>query len=191
MDLAWDGKHLWHADADTNLLYQMHPGSGETLRTLPCAEVRTGLSYDGRYLWQVAGRPKRIRIIAPETCKMQDEIPLGERSEAVCGLLVTGDAFWTGPESDDYVEGYSQTTGKLVRRFGPVASGDGLALVNDRFWYTSYRDGALVALDAESGIEVRRCRLSGSPTDLCWDGTRFWYNDFSNKQICAVQPHVL
>jgi glutamine cyclotransferase len=186
--LAWDGINLWYSDGDTHLLYQLDPRTGKILSTLPCPEVRTGLSYDGGYLWQVAGRPKRIRLIAPQDGQVRDEIPLGPRAETVCGLLVEAETYWTGPESVNHLEQYSRRTGRLIGKFGPVSSGDGIARAGSGLWYTSYRDQALVALNIEAGTEIQRHHLSGRPTGMCWDGTWFWYNDYTDKQICAVQP---
>lgn len=189
--LAWDGTHLWHSDGDTHSLYRLDVHTGSILTTLSCPDVRTGLSYDGGYLWQVAGRPKRIRVIEPPNGEVRREIPLGANAEFVCGLLVQEDSYWIGPESEDYLEQHSLATQTLLRQIGPVPSGDGIAIVGSTLWYTSYKDGSLVALDKESGAEIRRYRLTGHPTDLCWDGALFWYNDYDNKQICAVRPDLL
>ena len=186
--LAWDGAHLWYSDGDKHMLYQLDAPSGRILGRLPCTEVRTGLSYDGQHLWQIAGRPKRIRVIEKGTGEVINEIPLGADAEGVCGLLVGDEWYWTGPESDAYIEQYSRRTHALERRYGPVSSADGIAVIGAHLWYTSYKDGALCTIDLESEDEVKRCALTGSPTDMCWDGRLFWYNDFTNKQICAVLP---
>ncbi len=63
--LAWDGNALWHSDGDTHTIYQLDPKSGQITRELSCADVRTSLCYENGFLWQVAGRPKRILKIDP------------------------------------------------------------------------------------------------------------------------------
>src|SRR6266566_4071279 len=55
--IAWDGYHLWHADAGTDRLYCLDVHTGTILREVACPEVRTGLTYDGTSLWQMAGHP--------------------------------------------------------------------------------------------------------------------------------------
>jgi len=189
--LAWDGTHLWYSDGDTRLLYQLDVQTGSILVTLPCPEVRTGLSFDGGHLWQIAGHPKCIRVIDPDDGEVRDEIALGANAEQICGLLVQNESYWTGPESNAYIEQYSRATRRLTWQYGPVSSADGLAIIGSLLWYTSYKDSALIAMDLQSGTEVRRYHLTGNPTDMCWGGQMFWYNDYAHKQICAVRPDDL
>jgi outer membrane protein assembly factor BamB len=188
--LAWNGTHLWYSDGDTHTLYRLEAQTGQVLTTLRCPDVRTGLAYDGHFLWQVAGHPKRIRIIDPQHGHPQSEIALGTNAESVCGLLVQSESYWTGPEVEAEIEEYSRSTHQLLRQMGPVASGDGMAVVGSQLWYTSYKESALIALDLATGREVKRHRLGGQPTGMCWDGQQFWYNDYTHKYICAVRPEL-
>ena len=43
--LTWDGHFLWHSDGSTNQLYCFDLSTNQLLRSLPCPEVRTGLSF--------------------------------------------------------------------------------------------------------------------------------------------------
>src|ERR671934_1387157 len=94
--LAWDGSHLWHADAGTSLLYCLDPQSGTVMRTLEVRDVRTCTDYAGGMLWQIAGRPKTLCELDPELGAVRRAIPL--RSETICGLQLVGDHFWTTEE---------------------------------------------------------------------------------------------
>ena len=186
--LAWDGTHLWHSDGDTHSLYRLDRETGRIIAKLYCPEVRTGLAFEGGRLWQVAGHPKRIRVIRTQDGQTDREIPLGSNAELVCGLAVQGDSYWIGPESKGFVEQYFLGSLKPFRRYGPLASGDGIALVGSSLWVTSCRDCALIRFDLETATETARYSLIGNPTGMCFDGSMFWYNDFRNKRISAVQP---
>src|SRR2546421_12301044 len=63
--MAWDGHHLWYADAGTDRLYCLDAHTGTLLQEVVCPELRAGLTSDGTSLWQMAGYPKRIRVIDP------------------------------------------------------------------------------------------------------------------------------
>jgi len=63
--LAWDGTHLWQADADARKLYRMDPEEGRISRKVPSpAFYPTGLAYDGFHFWCAdasTGRLYRLR----------------------------------------------------------------------------------------------------------------------------------
>jgi len=75
--MAWDGHHLWYADAGTDRLSCLDVHTGTVLQEVVCPEVRTGLTSDGVSLWQMAGHPKRIRVIDPGDGHIVREIGLG------------------------------------------------------------------------------------------------------------------
>jgi hypothetical protein len=85
------------SDGDSNLLYWIEPQTGRVLNTLPCPEVRTGLAFTGTHFWQIAGHPKRIRVIRPRDGEVEREISLGPQAESVCGLYAESDSYWTAP----------------------------------------------------------------------------------------------
>lgn len=185
--LAWDGRHLWHSDGDTHTIYQLDPNSGRINRKLACPDVRTSLCCESGFLWQIAGRPKRIRKIDPSDGEVKDEISLSSNAERVCGLLVDGKTYWIGPEQEQWITHHRFEAQELLGRYGPVPSGDGLDLIGDRLWYTSHRAGILAAVDIHSGKEIARFELPGLPTDMCFDGERIWFNHFPAQEICAVR----
>jgi len=75
--MAWDGHHLWYADAGTDRLTCLDVHTGTILQEVVCPEARTGLTSDGTSLWQMAGHPKRIRVIDPADGHIVREIGLG------------------------------------------------------------------------------------------------------------------
>ena len=50
--LTFDGKNIWFADYQTDLLYCIDPESGKVVRTIPSpAYWPEGLAWDGEFLW--------------------------------------------------------------------------------------------------------------------------------------------
>ena len=189
--IAWDGYYLWHADAGTDRLYCLDVHTGTILQEVACPEVRTGLTYDGTSLWQMAGLPKRIRVINPADGQIVREIGLGEHAEGMGGLFVDGTSYWLGPEQEGMIEQHSLGDNTVLATFGVVPSAEGISIVGSTLWYTSYRQRLLAAIDLRTGEEMQRYRLPGDPTGICWDGTQLWYSDYLHRQLCAVHLPVL
>lgn len=189
--MAWDGHHLWYADAGTDRLYCLDVYTGTILQEVVCLEVRTGLTSDGTSLWQMAGHPKRIRVIDPADGHIVREIGLGEDAEGMSGLFVDGTSYWLGPEQEGMIEQHSLGDNTVLATLGVVPSAEGITIIGPTLWYTSYRQRLLAAVDLRTGQERQRYQLSGDPTGLCWDGARLWYSDYMHRQLCAVHLPVL
>ena len=189
--IAWDGYYLWHADAGTDRLYCLDVHTGAILQEVACPEVRTGLTYDGTSLWQMAGHPKRIRVINPADGQIVREIGQGEHAEGMGGLFVDGTSYWLGPEQQGRIEQHALGDNTVLATFGVVPSAEGISIIGSTLWYTSYRQRLLAAIDLRTGEEMQRYQLPGDPTGMCWDGTQVWYSDYLHRQLCAVHLPVL
>jgi hypothetical protein len=189
--MAWDGHHLWYADAGTDRLSCLDVHTGTILQEVVCLEVRTGLTSDGTSLWQMAGHPKRIRVIDPADGQIVREIGLGEHAEAMGGLFVDGTSYWLGPEQEGLIEQHSLGDNTVLATVGVVPSAEGIAIIGSTLWYTSYRQRLLVAVDLRTGQERQRYRLPGDPIGMCWDGAQLWYCDYMHRQLSAVHLPVL
>ncbi len=176
---------------------QEMPGSKEM--GLDCANrdgeevshLFTGLTSDGVWLWQMAGHPKRIRVIDPADGHIVREIGLGEHAEWMGGLFVDGTSYWLGPEQEGMIEQHSLEDNTVLASFGVVPSAEGITIIGSTLWYTSYRQRLLAAVDLRTGQERQRYHLPGDPTGMCWDGAQLWYCDYMHRQLCAVQLPVL
>jgi glutamine cyclotransferase len=182
--MAWDGHYLWYADAGTDRLSCLDVHTGTILQEVVCLEVRTGLTSDGTSLWQMAGHPKRIRVIDPADGHIVREIGLG-------GLFVDGTSYWLGPEQEGLIEQHSLGDNTVLATVGVVPSAEGITIIGSTLWYTSYRQRLLAAVDLRTGQERQRYRLPGDPIGMCWDGAQLWYSDYLHRQLCAVHLPVL
>ena len=183
--IAWDGECLWHADAGTSLLYRLDAVDGRIVRTLACPDVRTCTSFADALLWQVAGRPKSVRCLDPDSGNVVREIPL--RSETACGLEVGQDHFWTTFEEGSLAL-CRLSDGAIEREFAAEPRIAGVTGLFGDLWYAVDEPGLIVRVAPDTGSEAGRYRIDGSPTGLSSDGHRLWYADFSSKQLVAVVP---
>lgn len=189
--MAWDGHHLWYADTGTDRLYCFDVHTGTILQEVVCLEARTGLTFDGTSLWQMAGYPKRIRVIDPADGHIVREMGLGEHAEGMGGLFVDGTSYWLGPEQEGMIEQHSLGDNTVLATFGVVPSAEGITIIGSTLWYTSYRQRLLAAVDLRTGQERQRFRIPGDPTGMCWDGAQLWYSDYMHRQLCMVHLPVL
>lgn len=189
--VAWDGHHLWYADAGTARLSCLDDSTDTLRQEVVCLEMRTGLTFDGTSLWQMAGHPKRIRVIDPADGRIVREIVLGEQAEGMAGLYVDGTSYWLGPEQEGRIEQHALGDNTVLATLGVVPSAEGITIIGSTLWYTSYRQRLLAAIDLKTGQEKQRYRLPGDPTGMCWDGTQLWYSDYLHRQLCAVHLPVL
>lgn len=184
--LASDGARLWYSDADTERIYQLDRETGRVLAEIPCRGVRTDLAFDGRHLWQIAGRPKRIVVVEPADGRQVGEVSLGTDAENACGLHVEDGRCWIGWKGEASIEERDPASNDILAAYGATPRIAGLTRRDDSLWFTDFAEGLLVGVDP-SGLEIARFQLEGNPTGLCWDGERFWYADYSGRRICAVR----
>lgn len=137
--VAWDGRYLWHSDGTTHIIYRMDPVTGEVTCALSCDRVRTCLAFDGTNLWQIAGQPKRLRIIRPTNGEVLEEIPVDGDAEAICALHVESDRYWLGSKTTGIIEERASRGHHVLRRWQTTGSVHGLARAHDVLWYTDYR----------------------------------------------------
>ncbi|NMP24975.1 hypothetical protein [Sulfobacillus harzensis] len=186
--VAWDGLGLWHSDGATNAIYQVDPETGEVKSELSCDDVRTCLGFDGNLLWQIAGTPKRIRLIRPTDGWVLDEIALAADSEAMCGLHVERDRYWLGSKATGIIEERDGSTHRLLRHWQIDGSVHGLARVHNTLWFTDYPARQLVGWDRNQNTAIARFDLPGHPTGLCRGaGDTLWYCDYTNRCLTQVE----
>jgi outer membrane protein assembly factor BamB len=182
--VAWDGTHLWHADAGTNVLYCLDSNDGRVLRTLDCPDVRTCTSVADGSLWQVAGRPKELRRLDRETGSVVGRLPL--MSETVCGLEIVGDQFWTTLE-EGVLMLCRLEDGAVERRFAAEPRIAGVTLAAGALWYTVDTPGLIVRVDPTTGGEIARHLFDGTPTGIGTDGRLLWCADHRAKELVALE----
>lgn len=185
--VAWDGRRLWHSDGTTDTIYQLDPETGEVTAALACDTVRTCLGFDGNSLWQIAGRPKRIRVIRPADGRVLEEVPLEGDPEAICALHVEPGRYWLGSKTTGVIE-ERDGTHHLLYRWQADTGVHGLARIGEVLWFTDYPGRQLVGWDRHQNSAVARFDLPGHPTGLCRGaGDTLWYCDYTHRRLIQVR----
>jgi hypothetical protein len=185
--LTWDGHFLWHSDGSTNQLYCFDLSTNQLLRSLPCPEVRTGLSFRDGSLWQVVGQPKTLAVVSAEA-GTRDVRVLDARFQGaeVCGIEWGPEGLWIGIKTDSehsIAELRAPGTLSLVRRLEIPGEVAGLTCEGPNLLYTDFGRGRLTVVDSSSGSRIGECALEGHPTGLTNTGSSFWYCDYTGGVI--------
>jgi streptogramin lyase len=161
--LASDGTHLWVADFQTGLLYEIDTASKTVVRTFDAPGPRPeGLAWDGSRLWCADWEDKKIYLLSVSDTVLVAErefpSPMGSRP---VGLAWDGEALWLTTWSPFYLFRLDPVTGDTLR---------------SRLLYPA---------------EPLYPTLTPQPEDLAWDGTHLWLTDWGTRQIYRVDPDSL
>lgn len=191
--LAWDGEYLWHSDQDDKLLFQIDPIDGSVIKTLHSAWIRADLTYNGKHLVQIGGRPKRLVFLSTETGHkqaMQEVLPASGRLTGI--QWVANEGYWMLFRAPTTIQLREPKNLTVTREF--EVSGDspsGLTVMEGTIVYGDHAGADLRTVSATSGQPGPRLELPGRPTGMTSDGTRIWCCDFTNNAIIAIDPGAL
>lgn len=194
--LAFDGKHLWVGDDQTDKLYQLDPQTGKVLATLdaPGGELR-GLAFDGQNLWTSDNASRRLvrldrsqgRVLARIAAPV---LPLRNQPQELGGLCWDGKHLWSG-----IVAGFSSRMNQVDPQTGAVrkfyfTKGYPRALACDGTYLWNATDnagrraGLIYRYRLSDGLFVSQLDTPGDwPSGLAVDGKSLWVVDRETKQI--------
>lgn len=185
--LTWSGECLWFSEAVSNQIMALSPSTGEVVRRIPCAQVRTDLTTMGGNLVQVAGDPAVMRVIDPESGEVVDELPNPRPGHQLTGLEATWHGIWLGYSDLRVIELYSAQDFTPLDLY-PVRHGIAGVTVSDDFLaYADYQDAKINLIDLRQRREVASISVHGNPKGIAWDGNHIWYCDHTTLQLRAIE----
>ena len=185
--LTWDGTHLWHSDQGALGIYAIDPADGRIARRFACGLVRADLAFDGTYLYQIGGRPKRFVVLDRDTGAVAAQRAIPPPSGRVTGAELGPEGMWVLLRGPMVVQLRDRDRMTVLREYPvPGATPSGLTYARGTVVYGDFEAGALHAVDAATGDHVGSAAVAGRPTGLTWDGERLWYCDFPNRVVSAL-----
>ncbi|MBV9689717.1 MAG: hypothetical protein JO202_08385 [Ktedonobacteraceae bacterium] len=182
--VAWDGKYLWHSDADLQAIFAFDKRTGNQVQRYSCPNVRTCLSFDGTLLWQVVDMPKKLCGIDPQTGQITGHKDVLPETDRLCGIEYDVDGLWMGLNYPSRIQLRSKDAQQIIREIpieGDVAGltvGPGGEIV-----YTNFLDSFVRVIDRNTGAGIKTAETIGQPTGITWDGEVFWYCDWLGHAI--------
>lgn len=186
--LTWDGRYLWHSDQEAKRIWALDPCGGYVVREHPCEAVRADLAYDGAWLAQIGGRPKRLVLVDPERGAHACEVEIQPASGRATGAEFCPDGLWLLLRNPSVVQlrKYPSMTVEREHRV-PISAPSGLTWCDGVLVCGDFGAGVLHAIDAASGRRLAWRPVTGQPTGMTFDGERIWYCDFPGRALRAVE----
>ncbi len=183
--IAYDGKHLWQSDAQSDILFKTDMENGKALHSIPCSNTCSDLSSDGEHLWQIVKTPRWIRCLNPQNGSILSELKIEPADCHPSGICVDGNYFWLALSDKGLLQKRSLSNGLVVKQFKVTKQIAGICLAKSKIWFVD-KTGYLICIDPQSGNEECRYPLTGMPISLTWDGKQFWYLDCLTKTIRSI-----
>lgn len=195
--LTFDGKNLWFADYQTDLLYCLDPENGNVIRTISSpAYWPEGLAWDGEFLWNAdvkGGIPLsehyagKIYKLDPENGKILKTIDAP--SSAPRGLAWDGKYLWCVDSDTQEVIQFSPEDGTTIRSFtSPSTDPRGLAFDGTYLWISDRLKNEIYMVDPKTGVVILITDAPGEfTTGLCFDGTSLWAIDYQEDKLFQLK----
>lgn len=187
--LAWDGEHLWLADAEGAKIYKLDPQSGEVLSSFDApGEFPVGLAWGTGVLWVAELRNARIYRLDPQTGQVLAGID-APQSLDLTGLAWDGVNLWLGDAENAQIHKIDPQTGQVVDSLeAPGDFPEGLAWDGSSLWNVDAEEG-FFKLDTNDGEVLEHIEFSPTPEPrgLVWDGANLWLVDAENAKILKLE----
>jgi outer membrane protein assembly factor BamB len=194
--LAWDGKHLWVGDNDSDKIYKLNPADGKVLASFdaPDGELR-GLVWHGQHLWSSDNGTRRLYKLerADGAVRGTLKAPVSQtqgRQPELGGLTSDGEYLWSGVVSgwSSRMSQVDPANGSVIRSYFTLGCPRGLASDGTFIWSATdnggRRSGIVYKYKLSDGLHVSQFDTPGNyPTGLAFDGQCLWCVDRETKKI--------
>ncbi len=193
--LCFDGKYLWVADRQTDLLYQIDPKTGAQLQSLPAPGFSpTGLAWDGTHLWVVDDKELLLYRINPATGEAEKIIEAYTRNPK--DICWDGRLLWMVDDKMDLILSIDPDDGMMISNFpAPDGSPEGITFDGKYLWVSDRGSNKFYRLCPKSGQVIGVLPSPGEfPRGLAWDGRTIWNVDYQTDQIYQLNlsdPDIL
>ncbi len=178
--------------AETMLLVLILAGLGQAVPGDTVKSIATpgccpqGLTYDGRYLWNVDRMSDLIYKIDPANGSVIDSLPAP--AYVPRGLTWDGRRLWCVDAEEHRIYAIDPQT-EIVERtiYCPVTRPNGLAWDGEYLWVADDGDNQLHQISVEDGTTITSIPSpTRSPYGLTFDGTYLWVSDRHADEIYMV-----
>jgi streptogramin lyase len=201
--LAFDGKYLWHADNLINIIKQIDPDNGRTLRTINFAGGHDpgDIAWLKGSLWvieenKISSNPLTFKLFKVNSSSGATEeliytIPAEFKDEVMNsqmeGITSDGRNLWLCG-GGHFIFKVNPVTGEVIKALNldwtahPYTI-DGLAFAWGHLFATINTSGMIVEIDPHTGAKLMAFKapagIQNGPEGLTFDGTNLWYAEYS------------
>jgi sugar lactone lactonase YvrE len=165
--------------------------TGDVEKSFPSpGSCPTGLTFDGKYLWNCDRKTDMIYKIDPEDGKVVDSLPSpGYRP---LGLTWDGKYLWNldAAEEEYFIYQIDPKTGIALKTlWAPCSQPEGLAWDGEFLWIVDDGENKIRQISTEDGTTINTIPSpSKYPCGLAHDGTYLWVTDRIKDMIYMITP---
>ena len=154
--------NVWFAYGEGGLAC-VEPNNGRVLHDFPDMGATAGTAFDGRCIWQIAG--KNLVRIDPETGGVEQSVPLPEPVE-YSGMAWADGALWLGRFSGKELVKIDPATGEILKTLRVSRFVTGVEWIDGELWHGTWAgpdekdaDADLRRIDPETGVTDLRIEM--------------------------------
>lgn len=148
----------------------------------------TGLTFDGKYLWNCDRKTDMLYKINPEDGKIMDSLPSpGFRP---VGLTWDGDYLWNVDAEENLIFQINPKTGVSIKTLSaPTQQPEGLAWDGKYLWIADNGSRQIQQISTDDGTTITSIPSpSSNPCGLAYDGKYLWVSDRISNMIYMITP---
>jgi len=186
--LAFDGTHLWSADASLNKIHQLDKDGNEIASFDSPGILPFGITFDQGYLWVSVFETEKVYKL--DTSGNVIESFASPPGMLLMGLAFDGTHLWAS-ESGNRKIYKLDTAGNIISSFdSPGPDPTCLAFDGTHIWNTDSKTRRIYKLDTGGNIIASFDAPVYKPYGLVFDGDDMWLSDDTENKILQLNSEV-
>jgi hypothetical protein len=188
--LAFDGAHMWVANAGSDNVTKLRASDGAVLGTFPAGTSPSALAFDGANVWVASSLDTVTKLRASDGATLATFTHGGQSARA---LAFDGIHIWVVSNMDN--DGFEQGLATKLRASDGVVLGSfptgrasrGAAFDGVNIWVTNGGGNTVTKLRASDGAILGTFPVGGSPQSLAFDGANIWVVNTATDNVTKLR----
>jgi len=170
---------------------QIYADVGDVVKSFQApGNFPTGLTYDGKYLWNTDRKTDMLYKIDPESGEVISSLPApGYQPE---DLAFDGKYIWCLDKEENLIHKIDPQTEITVKTImAPCERPRGMTYDGEHLWLSDIRGDELIQISTEDGTTIMSHKApSGNVHGLTFDGKYLWASDRISNKIFLIEPET-
>ncbi len=189
--VAWDGRNVWHSDADAGKLFKLDPKTGKALAEHEVGGAPTGLDWDGSSLWALDGKRRALMQVDPTSGSVRRRLKIARVAGELTDVAWDGKSLWVGMTGEGgKIARLDVRTGMAQSSIPSPPGMSGIAFDSAsgaHLWVAALRARTVTRVETRKGLTIERYGLRGEPAGIAWDGECLWHTDLEMRQLVRAR----
>lgn len=184
--LAYQGR-LWVADAQSNRVLRVEPGSDRVSARVPVGRTPLRIVASGGSIWSTDFRAGTVSQVSPSTLRRVATVHVGPQPE---GIVALGPDLWVVSQQGGYlarvVPGDARPSTRIHVGNQPrqVAAGGG------QLWVSVFGDDSVAEVNPRSRRVLAHIKACGGPQGLAYSAGQLWVGCTNDGVLADIDPRT-